>query len=160
MYLGHIGLALGARTADRRVPVAVFIAAAVAPDLLPSRAFHYLALAPVVVVGVAAVTEFAWRSRRATVAVALLAASHYVADFVTAGVRVWAGKDSVGLSLYDRPVADLVVETATIVVGWWLWQRGASRRAPDRQRVTLAVLAVLVVMQTVFSLFVAERLLD
>lgn len=160
MYLGHLGLALGARTADRRVPVAVFIAAAVAPDLLPSRAFHYLALAPFVVFGVAAVTAAVWGSRRATVAVALLAASHYLADFLTAGVRVWAGEESAGLALYDRPFADLVVETAAIVGGWWLWQRGASRRAPDRQRITFIVLVVLVVMQTGFSIFVAERLLD
>lgn len=158
MYLGHLGLALGARTVDRRVPVAPFVVAAVAPDLLPSRAFHYLALAPVVVVAVTAVTAVVWRSRRATVAVALLAASHYLADFLTAGVRVWSGEESAGLFLYDRPFADLVVETATIVGGWWLWQRHATP-SPDRRRVTLAVLAVLVAMQTGFSLLVADRLL-
>lgn len=159
MYVGHLGLALGARTADRRVPVGVFIAAAVAPDLLPSRAFHYLALAPFVVVGVTAVTAVVWRSTRATVAATLLTASHYVADFLTAGVRVWAGEESAGLFLYDRPFADLVVETATIVAGWWLWQRGANRKAANRQRLTSAVLVVLVVMQTGFSLLVAERLI-
>lgn len=160
MYLGHLGLALGARTADRRVPVAVFIAAAVAPDLLPSRAFHYLALAPFVVIGVAAATAVLWQSWRATITVALLAASHYLADFLTAGVRIWADDESVGLALYDNPFADLIVETAVIVAGWWLWQRHANRKAPDRQRLTLAVLAVLVVMQSGFSLLVADRLLD
>lgn len=157
MYLGHLGLALGARTADRRVPVAPFIVAAVAPDLLPWRAFHYLALAPVVVLGTAAIAAAVWRSWRATVAVALLAASHYVADFLTASVRVWAGHESAGLFLYDRPFADLVVETATIVGGWWLWQRGAA--TPERRRITLAVLAVLVVMQSGFSILVADRLI-
>ena len=153
MYLGHVGLALGARAVDRDVPVLPFIVAAIAPDLLLARSFHYLALAPVVVAGAAAVTFALWRSRRAALAVAALAVSHYVADFLTSGVRVWSGRRAVGLHLYDSAVADLVVEGAVILVGWLVWRR--STRPQDRP--AWAVLAVLLAMQAGFSLVVADN---
>lgn len=157
MYLGHVGPALGARTVDRSVPVLPFVVAAVAPDLLVARQFHYLALAPFVVAGVTAVTAVAWRSVRATAAVAALAISHYAADFLTAGVRVRGGDRAVGLRLYDSPLADLLVEAAVIVGGWMLWRRGAE--TTGGRRAALAVLAVLLVFQAGFSLLVADRLL-
>ena len=157
MYLGHVGLALGARTVDRSVPVLPFVVAAIAPDLLVARRFHHLALAPFVVAGVTAVTAVVWRSLRATAAVAALAISHYAADFLTAGVRMRGGDRAVGLRLYDSPLADLVVEAAVIVAGWLVWRRAAD--SPDGRRAALAVLAVMLVFQAGFSLVVADRLL-
>jgi hypothetical protein len=154
VFMGHLGIAMGARTVDRDVPVLVYVVAAVLPDLLLTRAFHAVVAAPVLAVVAWAVVRRLWRSERAALAAALLVLSHYAVDVVTFRLALLPGGDARGLLVYDRPVVDYVVEGLAVVVGWALWQRGRARA--DRLAV-LAVLAVLLGFQAVFSVIAAGR---
>ena len=156
MYVGHLGIAMAARTADREVPVLVYVAAAIAPDLLVVRQAHLLAFAPLLALVTAAVVMGVWRSRRAAVVTALAAFSHYAVDMVTNRLAAWPGASRWGFEVYDRPLTDFVLEGVLIVVGWSLWQRGTDDA--DR-RLAWAVLLALVAVQAGFSLLVADELL-
>lgn len=156
MYVGHLGIAMGARTIDRDVPVAVFVVSATAPDLLVVRSAHSLAVAPVLAVVAAAVVLRVWRSRRAAATAALVVLSHYAVDMVTNRLAVWPGATRRGWEVYNRPLTDLILEGTCIVVGWWLWQRGSEATG---RLLAAATLGVLLVMQAGFSLFVADSLI-
>lgn len=154
MLVGHLGIAMGARTVDRDVPILVYLVAAVAPDLLVSRVFHAVVFAPVLAAVAAVVVRRVWRSDRAAWAAALLVLSHYAVDVVTLRLALWPNGRQRGLVVYDRPAVDFALEGLAIVVGWVLWTRG-GRRA-DRT-VALATLALLLAMQAAFSVVAADR---
>lgn len=156
MYVGHLGIAMGARTVDRDVPILVYVAAAIAPDLLVARWFHLVAAAPILATVAASVVFKVWRSRRAAVTAALAVLSHYAVDMVTNRLAAWPGGERRGFEVYNRPLTDLVLEGVLIVGGWWLWQR---EREPSDRLLALSMLAALLTMQAGFSLFVADTLI-
>ena len=69
------------------------------------------------------------------VIVALMVASHYGLDYFTGIKPTWPGGPLIGLSLYDRPVADLVLEGVTILIGWLLYRRTFPRALRNDKRV-------------------------
>jgi hypothetical protein len=67
-----------------------------------------------------------WLSTRATadaIAVWLTYASHWPADFITGLKPTWPGGPTVGLSLYNHPVWDAVLECAIVVLAWVAYRR-------------------------------------
>ncbi|MGH7620121.1 MAG: metal-dependent hydrolase [Gemmatimonadaceae bacterium] len=144
MYAGHAGLALYAKQLRPRVPMAVLVPVAFAPDWIqwaliavggvrnPSISHSLVS----VVAGAFVVAGAYWavtKSRDDAAIVCLTYLSHWPADFITAKKAFWPNSPEVGLNLYQHPVADVVVEAVVIVLCWLAYRRSLppdSRRNP------------------------------
>ncbi|MDQ3949699.1 MAG: hypothetical protein M3282_05085 [Gemmatimonadota bacterium] len=170
MFIGHTAIALAAKRARPAVPLAALIAAAYGPDVIEvtllalSRWAHVRAAfgshsIPSVALGAAVVAAAYWTWRRDGLGAALLAttyASHWAADLFTgSGKPTWAGGPTLGLSLYERPALDFVVESGLLLAAWlFFWPAGDRRRRP--RAVHVAAPIALVLVQLVFN--ASERL--
>lgn len=159
MYVGHLGIALGARGLRRDAPLWLLVAATQACDwvqavgciVAPSASAMWSHSIPAVAVIAAIMGVAAFgltRSRGAAVAIAATAVSHVLADYITGNKPTWPGGPMIGLSLYDRPAADLAVETLVVTVGWLLYRRSLDREARTRS-LTWVLLALLVGVQLI-----------
>ena len=170
MFIGHVAIALAAKRVRRSVPLAALIAATFGPDVIEitllglerwrnlptSLGSHSI---PAVALGAAFVGGAYWLWRHDGRGGALLCgvyASHWAADLLTGTSKpTWLGGPRLGLSLYDRPVIDFVVESGLLLAAWvFLWLGGRTRRRP--RAVDLAAPIALVLIQLVFN--ASERL--
>lgn len=167
MYMGHMGLALAARGAQRAasaqpaVPLWACIAAAYALDLgryallvagLPNPGgvlTNSLPAALVIAAAVGVVYQRVWQSRRGAAAAALVTLLHWPADFVTNRVPLWPLPGHAGLRLFTEARWDLTVEAAVIGAGWLLYCESlpAGRR---RSWAAWIMLAALLAFQVYF----------
>ncbi len=147
MIAGHLGIAyaLAARQ-PRRFGAGLFAAlvfAAYLPDVLDvvlallavcSPSGLYTHTIPSVVVQAACVGGLVWLltgSPGLTAIFAGVVLLHPLADFVTGRKLIWPGQELFGLRMYDRPLADAILEVAMVGTGWWLFtgrrgMRGAA----------------------------------
>ncbi len=158
MILGHIGLALGARAADREAPLPWLVVASIAPDVLDvglaaaavcnanGEFTHSLAAIAVTAVALGAAGWWATRSRKTALLIAALVVSHLLADYLTGAKALWIGGPVVGLDLYRWPAADFGIEAAVITAGWW-----AARRWGDLPRWIGARTALVVLLAGQFA---------
>ncbi|MCM2255345.1 MAG: hypothetical protein NDJ94_06695 [Vicinamibacteria bacterium] len=171
MFIGHLGVAFGARAAEPRLRLGTAFVAAQLPDAIwpvlvlagverfaiapgdtvvtPLRFEHYPwshSLSMVVVAGLAfglAAAERRSRLRQGLL-LAALAASHFVLDWIThrPDLPLVPGAEAVyGLGLWNSLWATLVVELALFAAGVACYLRGAARRGP-----ALALAATLLVV--------------
>jgi hypothetical protein len=143
VYAGHAGLALYAKSRGPRVPIALLVPVAFAPDWIqwtmaalgvtrnPSIS-HSLAsiVAGATIVGVG--YWLATRSRTDALIVGLIYLSHWPADFVTAAKAIWPNSREFGLNLYREPALDVVVESLVIVLCWMAYRRSLDRAAKNK----------------------------
>ena len=170
MFIGHTAIALAAKRARPSVPLGVLIAATYGPDVIEvtllalwrwarfQAAFGSHSI-PSVALGAAVVASAYWMWRRDVAGSALLAAtyvSHWGADLFTGTAKpTWGGGPTLGLSLYDHPVLDFVVESALLLAAWLLfWPARDRRRRPRAAH--LAGPVALMLVQLVFN--ASERL--
>jgi hypothetical protein len=136
VYAGHIGFGLGAYSFRKTLPLWLLLIAAQIPDWLDAgfcisdvdRGPYGLYTHGLIAVAVAAVVfgivAYAMTQDIAgALIVALVVASHWGLDYLTGLKPTWAGGPIVGLNLYSRPVVDVMMESATIFVGWLLYRR-------------------------------------
>jgi hypothetical protein len=71
--------------------------------------------------------------------VAVTTASHYALDYLTGTKPTWPGGPIIGLGIYDHPWLDVLLEGATILIGWLLYRR----TLPREQRNSGTIYAVL-----------------
>ena len=159
MYVGHVGIALGAHGLRRTVPLWLLILASQLPDwadalfcvggvrsTVPGMLTHSI---PAVAV-LAAVIAFAWyaSSRDAASASLVFAvvATHAVGDYFTGIKPSWPGGPLVGLHLYQRPAIDFALESAVIFLGWLIYRKSFPSEKRSSRGVYL-VLLVLIVIQ-------------
>ena len=161
MYLGHVGIALGAKGVRREVPLLVLLFATYAPDWIDgglcvvgaydprgmlSHSFPAIAL-------VAAVVLTTFRLRRDMVSglvVCAVVVSHMVVDWITGYKPTWPGGPMIGFRLYSQPAANLVLETVVILIGVALYRASLPPRA--KPWIDLATMAgVLIAMQAVIT---------
>lgn len=126
MYAGHAAIALLVKGVRPRIPLAVLVPVAFAPDwveyVLDALGQHDRALSHSLVsvgIGAIAVGLLYWLWRRMpgdAVAVALTYVSHWAADFITGIKPTWPGGPEVGLMLYRFPIADVVLESIVIAL--------------------------------------------
>jgi hypothetical protein len=90
------------------------------------------------------------RSGRRGLYVGSVVLLHTLADYVTSSLPTWPGGPRVGLSLYRYPIVDLVLESAVIIAGWWLYRRKLAAKTRNSWA-TWAMLASLIVCQALFS---------
>ena len=160
MYVGHAALATLAKAARRRVPLAVLVPVAYAPDWvewlldtfgITNRELSHSLVA--VGIGATAIAALYWLIRRsmtdATV-VWLTYASHWPADFITGTKPTWPGGPTVGLNLYGHLGWDALVESVLVVVCWLAYRRSVPPEA-RRRSVGVLVPVGLIGMQLVFD---------
>jgi len=136
VYAGHVGFGLGAYSFRKTVPLWLLLIAAEIPDWLDAgycladvhrgpAGLHTHGFVPVAGAAVLAAlfTYLLIQDAKGALLVALVVASHWGLDYLTGIKPTWPGGPAVGMNLYARPVIDLLLECATILVGWLLYRR-------------------------------------
>lgn len=136
MYAGHLGFGLGAYSFRKTVPLWLLLIAAQLPDWLdagyciadidrgPYGLYTHGFIPIAIAAAVAALFTYALiRDAKGALIVALVVASHWGLDYFTGIKPTWPGGPVVGMNLYARPIVDVVMESATILVGWLLYRR-------------------------------------
>jgi hypothetical protein len=172
VFIGHTAIALAAKRARPSIPLPALIAATYGPDVIEitllalwrwarvQAAFGSHSI-PSVAFGsaVAAAAYWVWRRDAAGASVvAATYASHWVADLFTgSGKPTWGGGPTLGLSLYEHPALDFIVESGLLIAAWlFLWPARDRRRRP--RPVHMAAPIGLVLVQLVFN--ASDRLFD
>jgi hypothetical protein len=159
VYAGHVGFGLGAYSFRKTLPLWLVLLAAQIPDWLDAGycvagvsrgpfGLHSHGFVPVVVSAViaAGVAYAITRDLPGSCIVALVVASHWGLDFLTGMKPTWNGGPVMGLSLYSRPFADVIIESATILAGWLLYRRTLPRSVRNN-RWTYAIVFGLCALQ-------------
>ena len=157
MFVGHLAVALGAKTVEPRPPLAVYVAAAFGLDLLwplfllagietvriapgataftpldfVSYPWSHSLLMAVVWAGLAAlVAANALRASGAAVAVGLVVLSHWILDWITHApdLPLWPGGPKAGVGLWNSIPATVTVEGLLFAVAIWFYARSAPAR--------------------------------
>jgi membrane-bound metal-dependent hydrolase YbcI (DUF457 family) len=158
MYIGHVGVALGAKRLRASIGLFVLLLATYAPDWVDSGLCLAGAYSPdgvlshsIPVVALLALLGFALyviktRDWTGAIIVAGVIVSHMLLDWITGYKRAWPGGAMIGLRLYDHPIADFILEGMLIVIGVVLY----ARTLPARRRAWIDVttmLGALIVLQ-------------
>ncbi len=163
MYLGHVGIALGARGMRRELPLLVLLVAAYAPDWIdaglcvggaydPRGMLSHSFPAIAILVG-AVITTFrvSKRDMASALVVCAVVVSHMVLDWITGYKPTWPGGPMIGFRLYSQPALNLVLETVVILIGVFLYRRSLPPRA--RPWIDLVAMAGLLVgMQAIITI--------
>lgn len=170
MYAGHLGFALGAYSFRRTVPLWLVLIAAQFPDWLDAGMCmasmdrgpyglytHGIVAVALAAVGFGVVTWILVRDVTSALIVAGVVVSHYGLDYFTGLKPTWSGGPIIGLDLYARPAADLVLETITVAAGWLLYRRTFPRSVRNDGMV-YATLFALIVLQIIAGVFLALSL--
>jgi hypothetical protein len=165
MFIGHVAIALAAKRVRQSVPLAALLAATFGPDVIEitllvlerwrnlptSLGSHSI---PAVVLGAAVVGGAYWhwwKDWRGGAVLSGVYASHWVADLLTGGAKpTWLGGPRLGLSLYDHPTIDFVIESGLLLGAWLLLWPARERRFRLRAVQMVAPIA-LVLLQLVFN---------
>lgn len=164
MFAGHAALALFAKGNRPRIPLALLLAVAFAPDWIEwifaafghrNREFsHSLVSIGIGATVAALIYGAARRDWTAAAVVWLTYASHWPADFITARKPTWPGGPTVGLAMYTRPIADAAIEFALIGVCWLVYRRSIA--ATSRMRTLSPLIPLgLVVAQIIFLIIIS-----
>jgi len=158
MYIGHVGVALGAKRVRTSIGLLVLLVATYAPDWIDtglcvagaynpegmlSHSIPAIALFTVLGFGVYAT---ATRDFRAALVVAAVILSHMFLDWITGYKPTWPGGPMIGLRFYDHPIADFIAEGLVIVIGALFY----AQTLPPRKRPWIdisAMLAALLLLQ-------------
>lgn len=163
MYMGHVGITLGARAVRPSVPLWSLCCAALLPDLANvvwnltpigdrnDLLSHSIPAVLVLAAVACLVNGVARRDWRGGALLGALVISHLLADYITSREAVWPDGPVIGAHLYLHHRWDFVVEGVVIVAGWVLYRR--SLLTTERVAWPLyTMLAVLLGFQFYFTL--------
>lgn len=167
MYMGHFGIALGARRWLRPLPLVWLLFASIAPDLYDALAglmpaldtggiSHTLPGAVGAAISFALATALICRNGALALGIGLLALSHTATDYLTSRMPVWPSGPSTGLHLYATPWADFLLESAVITIGLLLYARSPDLRRPARTGL-IGMGALMIALQGVWNFVIAGR---
>jgi len=171
MYAGHAAIAVLVKTMRPRIPMAVLVPVAFAPDWIE----WFLQFRPTsarmeshglisIAIGATVTGIVYWlgsRNRSDALAIALLYVSHWFADLITGLKPTWPGGPDVGLLLYHRPAVDVAVESLVIVIAAWRYQQLLSRATAARRYLASAlIVGGLIGMQIGFILIQSPAVRD
>ena len=171
MFVGHLAAAIGAKSAEPRLPLGAAVAAAFGLDLLwpvlllagiesvevhkGDTAFTNLAFVSypwshslLTSVGwsgvVAVICHRVFKSWRIGVILGLLVLSHWVLDFIThrPDLPLWPGGPVAGLGLWNSIPATIVVEGGLFALGLWLYTGATSARDKTGRWALLALVGL------------------
>lgn len=166
MYMGHLGIGLGARRWSRSLPLWVLLVAPILPDIADALSgftpwADWMVEFSHTLLGIASLAFLmgllAWlisRSGFAALLAATLVISHLPADYVTSRIHAWRGGPAIGLGLYHHPVADFIVEAVVILAGICFYRQSLNE-VERRPGILIAMLMSLIGFQlladTLFS---------
>jgi membrane-bound metal-dependent hydrolase YbcI (DUF457 family) len=160
VYAGHAALALLAKAKRPRVPIALLVPIAFAPDwiewIADALGHHDRAISHSLVsvgIGASLTALIYWlttRQRADAAIVWLTYVSHWPADFITGLKPTWPGGPMVGLLLYTHPVWDALLECALVVACWLAYRRTLAART-QRRAILLLIPLGLIGMQIAFE---------
>lgn len=152
MYVGHIGIGLGARRISSAAPLWIYLVAALMPDFVDSVGgviglggwansySHMLIGVFVEAVVIALICWLVCRNRVATLIAALLVVSHLAVDLITSYIPLWSGGPRMGLSLYNHHLGDFFQESAVVLAGILIYRNSLEPR--QRRTWVLAIMLV------------------
>lgn len=157
MYVGHAGVALGAKRFAPSVALALLVFVTYLPDWVDAalcvtggyrnaQIFSHSIPAVIVLAVLAACTQLGRNNLRAALVVAAVVISHVLLDYLTGIKPTWPGGPTIGLELYNHPILDLAAETAVIVIGWMLY-RSSLAKEPGTLRWSTIMLSMLLLLQ-------------
>ena len=159
MYAGHAALALLAKARRPRVPLALLVPVAFAPDWIEwvftafgrrnQEISHSLVSIGIGATVVALAYGASRRDWSGALAVWLTYVSHWAADFFTGLKPTWPGGPTVGLYLYRRPAVDAAIEFLVIALCWVAYRQSLPAVARERA-ISWLVPAGLVAMHIAF----------
>lgn len=147
VYMGHMAVALGAKRARPEAPLAAFVVAAFAVDLVEITAgiagvppepttVTSVAVAAALALGLGLLWTIPYPSDPAgALLLGAVAISHVPLDAIDDRAALWPDGPVVGLGLHDRPWIEFPIEAAMVLVGWWLWR---ATLPPARREACLA----------------------
>lgn len=159
MYVGHVGIAIGAHGLRRTIPLWLLIVASQLPDwadavvciggvrsTVPGMLTHSIPAVAVLAAGVALAWYATSRDAPGALLVFAVVATHAIGDYFTGIKPSWPGGPLIGLQLYQRPAIDFALESAVIFLGWLIYR---SSFPPEKRssRGVYLVLAALIVIQ-------------
>ena len=160
MYAGHAAIAALLKGKRPRVPIALLVPIAFAPDWIDSfshvvhRANSNLShslLSVAIGATLCGLLYWLWsRNAGDALVVSLAYASHWPADLITGVKPTWPGGPMVGFALYSRPGWDLLVESVLVVLCWLVYRRSLPTESRRRSIGWLMPLG-LIGMQVVFE---------
>jgi hypothetical protein len=156
MYIGHVGVALAAKRLRPRVGLLLLLVATYAPDWVdgglclagvdnPSGVLSH-SIPAVALLALLGFALYGLKNRDWTGAaiVAAVIVSHILLDWITGSKPTWPGGTMIGLQLYERPVADFIVEGVVIAIGALLYGGTLPRRQRPWIDVSIMIGALLV----------------
>ena len=160
MYTGHSALALVAKSRRPAIALALLIPVAFAPDWLKvlfsflgheNRQLSHSLVSVGIGATLVALLYFAWSRSAADAGVLWLTyASHWPADYLTGIKPTWPGGPNVGLLLYNVPYADVTMESALVVICWFIYRRSLPVES-RRRAVTFLIPLGLIGLQILFD---------
>jgi hypothetical protein len=133
MYIGHVGAALAGKRARRSIGLLVLLVATYVPDWVdtglclvgsftPAEMLSH-SIPAVVLFALVGFVLYGWRTGDWAGAGVLAAVilSHMFFDWITGDKPTWPGGPTIGLQLYEHPIADFIVEGTIIAVGGILY---------------------------------------
>jgi hypothetical protein len=170
MYVGHIGVALGAKGWRRAIPLWALVFAAQGPDWIDTVLYarhmnndrvelwsHSIPSVLVVALLVGAMAAVRWRSLATGLTLSATYALHLPADYLTGYKPLWLGGPHFGLQLYDQPRMDFVLEAVVIVIGWSLWRRTLPLRGRNRPAAWLLLAGLIAIQIGADLIFMARN---
>jgi hypothetical protein len=140
VYLGHVGIALGAKGLRPRIVLLALLLATYAPDWVDAglcvvgaydprgmMSHSFLAASLLAALALAAYS-LAARSISGGLIVAMVVVSHMALDWLTGLKPTWPGGPTIGLGLYARPALNMVVEVIVLAIGVILYRRSLPNR--------------------------------
>ena len=164
MYVGHLGIGLGAKRLRPTAWAPALLVAAVACDAVQitldiagvhdrPQGYSHSVPAAFAIAGAMALVYFAVTRRgRDAGLVGVVVLSHLPADYIAGRKLLWPGGPEVGLLLYDHYPADFALETAIIVLGWAAYRRTLPARW-RRSWLMWGALATLVLAQLALNYY-------
>ena len=160
MYAGHAAIAALLKGKRPRVPIALLVPIAFAPDWIDSfshvvhRANSNLShslLSVAIGATLCGLLYWLWsRNAGGALVVWLAYASHSPADLITGIKPTWPGGPMVGFGLYSHPGWDLLVESVLVVLCWLVY-RGSLPTESRRRSIGWLMPLGLIGMQVVFE---------
>lgn len=142
MYAGHAALATLAKGVRPRIPLALLIPVAFAPDWIEwllgavdrhnRELSHSLVSIGIGATVVAIVYLLVTRAGVDAMTVWLTYVSHWPADFITGQKPTWPGGPIVGLFLYRHQAIDGIIECTVVLLCWLVYRRSLPVESRSR----------------------------
>jgi hypothetical protein len=136
MYMGHLGIALGARRLFTCLPLWLLLIASTIPDLVNAAGgftpwsgwvihhSHTLAGISFLAVAMGAIGGFLSRNLFGALLAAGLVMSHLIADWIVTSVALWPSGPAIGLHIYyHHSILDFIIELLVILVGLFFYRQ-------------------------------------